>query len=86
MLRKSTLQVFSAWKAGRDCRPGAAIWTDGQTVYSHGTAIMRRNGGRIVLNVKRYSATTSNHQVSLRMLIDDLGDPAHFTEDPSDLF
>ena len=90
-MRKNTVETFKAWVSGRKCkktgRNGASIWTDGETVYSYGTAIMRRKGDTIALNVQKYSSTTSNHQNTLRILLEeDRIAKIALVSEPSDLF
>jgi len=70
-MRVNTVNVFEAWKSGRSCRKARSLWTDGGTVWSYSTVIMHRNAsGQVVLNVTKYSPTTSNHQNGLRTLLD----------------
>lgn len=87
-MRKMTIDVYQAWKAGKARKPGSSIWTDGETVYSYNTPIMRRvKGEHIVLNVRKYSVTTTRHQNGLQELLGGIGQsPYTLTEEPSDLF
>lgn len=60
--RRNIFEVFEAWQDNRP-RTKGAISTDGDTVYSYGTAIAARShDGRIVVNRSRHSKTTTNHQ------------------------
>lgn len=86
-MRKNAVETFKAWAAGKNKKKSASIWTDGETVYSYGTAIMRRKGGTIVLNVQKYSPTTSNHQNTLRILLEEERiAKIVLVSEPSDLF
>ena len=86
-MRKNTVETFKAWAAGKNIKKCASIWTDGETVYSYGTAIMRRKGDTIVLNVQKYSPTTSNHQNTLRILLEEERiAKIVLVSEPSDLF
>jgi hypothetical protein len=79
--------VYRAWKMGRACKPGSSIWTNGETVYSYSTAILRHKNLVPVLNVRKYSVTTSRHQNALRELLRDVyNTPVVYTSEPSDLF
>lgn len=86
-MRKNTLETFKAWLTGKKKKMTPSVWTDGETVYSYGTAIMRRKGDTIVLNTEKYSSTTSTHQNSLRALLEE-NRVARIvlTSDPADLF
>lgn len=65
-MRVNCRKTLNAWLAGRALRPARSIWTDGQTIYSYGTAIVRRNrAGETIFNATRYSVTTSIHQNAL---------------------
>lgn len=69
-MRKNTQDTFKAWQAGRKFNGGgASIWTDGEDIFSYATRIVTREGQRVLFNQEKYSATTSNHQNSLRMLM-----------------
>ena len=69
-MRVNTQNVFKAWKEGRSCRKRRSIWTADGIIYSYSTRIMHRNHmGQIVLNMEKYSPTTSNHQNGLRELL-----------------
>lgn len=75
-MRKNTKQAYAAWRAGKAARPANAIWTDGKTIYSYGTAlVVQLDDDRVVLNWTRYSVTTTRHQSGLReLLAQDYGD------------
>lgn len=65
-MRENTRQAVQAFDAGRAERPARSVWTDGETLFSYGTAIATRDGGTVVLNVTRYSKTTSEKQNGAR--------------------
>jgi hypothetical protein len=69
-MRKNTVQVFGAWLKGDENRKQNSIWTDGDTIYSYGTAIATHgdNLGEVFMNRTKYSNTTSQHQNNLAVL------------------
>ena len=70
MARKNTTQVAAAFNRGQPLKSCKAIWTDGSTIFSYGTAIMvRLNSGRTIANRTSYSVTTSVHQNGLSYLL-----------------
>jgi hypothetical protein len=72
-MRKNTLEVFGAWMQGRERKRGRmSIWTDGETVYSYGTALLTRTeDGELIFNATKYSVTTSCQQNNLRELMEE---------------
>ena len=69
-MRKNTKNVFNAWLNNRSERKQKSIWTDGKNIYSYNTIIIQMDiAGYYVMNMQRYSCTTSNHQNSLRIMI-----------------
>lgn len=65
-MRVNLKRVIAAWEAGKACERERSIWTDGTSIYSYGTCIAAPMiDGRMVLNVTKYSATTSNKQSDL---------------------
>lgn len=70
-MRKNTLQVFEAWLKGGENRKQNSIWTDGDTIYSYGTALATfgDNLNEVYLNRTKYSNTTSTHQNGLAYLL-----------------
>lgn len=78
-MRVGTRQIYAAWKVGRvKFLSSRALWTDGASIYSYGTAVLarvskedvRREGlghphGCVVLNRSSYSNTTTCHQNGL---------------------
>lgn len=70
-MRKNTARVMTAWAAGKDDMRDRSLWTDGQSVYSYATAILAiANDGMPIVNVTRYSNTTTNHQNGMRYWLD----------------
>lgn len=63
-MRTNTSKVIAAFDAGKAYGNGA-IWTDGSSIYSYGTAIVVRLPSGLAINVTKYSTTTSNHQNAL---------------------
>ncbi len=69
-MKRNTRATLQAWHA-REPSPQPSIWTDGETIWSYGTAIATRtNPGAVILNRTKYSSTTSGHQ---NALLDELG-------------
>lgn len=67
-------KTVEAFKEGKPYKPASrrSIWTDGQAIYSYGTAIVWRNAaGVLVRNVRRYSVTTTRKQNQLRGVFPD---------------
>jgi hypothetical protein len=62
---------------GRERIRSRSIWTDGETVYSYGTALLTRinEEGRgdceLIFNATKYSVTTSRQQNDLRELMEE---------------
>lgn len=66
-MRVNTKRVLEAWRGGRMDHREQSIWTDGAAIYSYGTCLVAPlASGNVVLNVTKYSATTSNKQGDLR--------------------
>lgn len=76
-MRKNTRRVYEAWREFRLDTRDRSVWTNGQTVYSYGTAILTRYGlaARVGLNVTPYSVTTTAHQSGLLDLLRQDGTP-----------
>ena len=70
-MRKNLRAAYDAWQQHRPARPAASCWTDGTTLYSYDTAILTRAGdGQRVLNMTRYSRTTSTQQHALAAVVE----------------
>lgn len=69
-MRKNTKSVFNAWMNRRSERKQESVWTDGVNIYSYNVPIVERlpDGGYMV-DVDRYSVTTSVHQNATRHLM-----------------
>ena len=62
-MRVNTKRVLEAWRGGRMDHREQSIWTDGAAIYSYGTCLVAPlASGNVVLNVTKYSVTTSNKQ------------------------
>jgi hypothetical protein len=63
-MRKNLSKVYNYFHVGRKCLETWSIWTDGDTIYSYGTAIATYGDyvDEVVVNVTKYSSTTSTHQ------------------------
>ena len=67
-MRKNTMETFKAWVDGKRARPARSIWTLGGVVYSYSTAIAKfspESDRHMIVNVSRYSVTTTNQQRGL---------------------
>jgi len=71
-MRKNTENVFNAWtKRIRYGKTGDAIWTDGVNIISYYTDILvDRNQGVYILNMAKYSQTTTIHQRGIKTLLE----------------
>lgn len=78
-MRKNTMQVYEAWLKGGENRKQNSIWTDGDTIYSYGTAIATHGDylNEVYLNRTRYSNTTTQHQNGLAVLLNRNGYEVH---------
>ena len=69
-MRVNVKRVAAAWREGREDRREQSVWTDGRAIYSYGTCLVAPlASGRVVLNVTKYSVTTSNKQSGLRVAL-----------------
>ena len=61
-------EVASEWASGR-AAVGSNMYTDGITIWSYGTHFpmaTKTTDGKIVMNLNKYSSTTSKHQSYVR--------------------
>lgn len=75
-MRKNTIEAFNAWKNGRHHRKSSTIWTSGGVLYSYGTEIARFSTAtdkRAILNMSKYSVTTSCQQNGVQRLMNEVG-------------
>jgi len=69
-MRLNAQRVLGAWLAGRADRRNRAIWTDGESIYSYDTALVQKGpDGFLILNLTKYSKTTSQHQTALAAVL-----------------
>lgn len=68
-MRKNAAAVYAAWLDGRPLRRARSIWTDGESIYSYDTAILARDAANVILNVTKYSQTTTTHQNGLAVAL-----------------
>lgn len=80
MARKNTQQAVKAWIEGRSFRArgrnGSPIWTTGGVLYSYSQPIGKwsdADGRAAILNVTKYSVTTSCQQGGVRDLLRQAG-------------
>lgn len=64
-MRKINEKVAGAFLDKRSAK-GASISTDGATLWSYNTRIAKWDGGRVILNARKYSRTTSTQQNDFR--------------------
>jgi hypothetical protein len=71
IMRKNLQEVFKSWIAGAENAKQKSIWTDGDTIYSYGTALATfgDNLGEAILNRTKYTRTTSAQQGALAYLL-----------------
>lgn len=65
MARVNTTQAVEAWINGRHHKKTDSIWTSGGILYSYNTPIGKwsdADGNTAILNMQRYSATTTCQQ------------------------
>jgi hypothetical protein len=74
-MRKNLQEVFNAWTDGRQSNKQNSIWTDGDTIFSYGTALVTHGdySGEVILNRTKYTRTTSSQQGSLGFLLKQYG-------------
>ena len=65
-MRKNTREVFDAWMNGIANCGQDSIWTDGERIFSYQTILVERTPRGPVVNVTKYSQTTSTHQNAIR--------------------
>lgn len=73
-MRINTGKALRAWQAGKAWREGlgrGSIWSNGTSLYSYDTELLRERDGRTYLNVTKYSRTTSRHQNALKIAFPD---------------
>jgi hypothetical protein len=73
-MRVNTEKALRAWQSGKAWRERigrGSIWSNGTSLYSYGTELVRQWNGSTYLNVTRYSRTTSVHQNALRVALPD---------------
>lgn len=72
-MRKNTKNVFNAWVKGHSEKKQKSIWTDGYKIYSYKMPILQYNdAGAIVIDMTKYSRTTTNHQNSIRRMCQEM--------------
>lgn len=72
MARKNTTETFNAWKSGKTHRKCRSIWTSGGVIYSYSTPIAKFSDVtdmHAIVNMNRYSVTTTIHQNGLLALM-----------------
>lgn len=72
MARVNTKNAFTAWVRGQSQRKCAAVWTTGGILYSYSTPIAKwsdADGDTAIVNLQKYSVTTSCQQSGLLSLL-----------------
>lgn len=70
-MRVNCRNALRAWDARKSWKGARSIWSNGTSLYSYDTEILRERDGRTYLNVTRYSRTTSRHQNALKAAFPD---------------
>ena len=60
-MRKINEKVAGAFLEKKSAK-GASISTDGATLWSYATRIAKWDGGRVIMDARKYSATTTRQQ------------------------
>lgn len=83
-MRKNTRRVYAAWRAHKADTTDYSIHTNGDAIYSYGTAlVVQLDDDKVALNATKYSATTSRQQSDLRALLRaDYGDVLELSNEP----
>lgn len=72
-MRVNVKRVIAAWREGRQDRRERSIWTDGTAIFSYYTCLAAPMAdGKLVLNITKYSSTTSNKQSGLSFGLQDV--------------
>lgn len=71
-MRKNVQRVYGAFANLKRDKRDRSIWTDGKAVYSYDTCLLVAEPTiqSWVLNVTKYSSTTTRHQRALRSLLE----------------
>lgn len=70
-MRVNFRKVYSAWVLGKAYKKSDSFWTDGSSIYSYRTIILQKSHDDVwfkpglLLNITRYSVTTTCYQNSL---------------------
>ncbi len=83
-MNKNTREIFLAWlKRQAKGNRRLAIWTDGHSILSYDTTLVSRDRSvvspdddDVIINMTRYSNTTTRHQNSLMVLLTSLKEKA----------
>lgn len=71
-MRRNCAEALERWHNGVASPPskqGGSVWTNGETIFSYGTALVIRARGKVILNRTRYSVTTTIHQNALAVAL-----------------
>lgn len=68
-MRVNTRKALNAWNEGRSAHPAQAIHTDGVSIYSYGTCIVTLHNNLVIVNMTKYSRTTTVHQNALAAVL-----------------
>jgi len=68
-MRKNCKQTVEAWRMRKKKKVADSIWTDGISIYSYGTVLVKKHDNKIFLNRTKYSVTTSVHQGALHAFL-----------------
>lgn len=70
-MQKTLLHAVRAYNLRWYYRKADSIWSNGTSLYSYDTELLRERDGRTYLNVTKYSRTTSRHQNALKVAFPD---------------
>ena len=74
-MRKNTRLVIDAWRNSKPLKQCQSIWTDGEAIYSYATClVVTEEDAPLILNMTKYSRTTTIHQNSLLVWFAKLGE------------
>lgn len=70
-MRVNCRNALRAWDVRKSWNGARSIWSNGTSLYSYDTEILRERDGLTFLNVTKYSRTTTIHQNALKVAFPD---------------
>ena len=74
-MRKNNTEVTNAFIARRACNKFAPIHTDGETIFSYATPIAKHVDIGVLVDVYKYSTTTTRQQNDIQTILTECGIP-----------